>query len=120
MSSQAHPQTQEELLESLEQMSEKVERLEKIITKLEERIQKIEEENGNSTLSSDFAELPNSLQKTILAISKLKEANANQIAQETHRTRGIESLYLNQLHHMGYVEKIKRGKRAYFRALRII
>ena len=77
-------------------------------------------ENADSIVASDFAELPNSLQKTILAISKLKDANANQVAEETDRTREIESLYLNQLYHMGYVDKVRRGRRTYFKALRII
>lgn len=99
---------------------EKVLRLEELLERMETRIEEIEAENGNSILPSDFAELPNSLQKTIIAIAKLKEANANQVAKETGRTRGIESLYLNQLRHMGYVDKVRRGRRIYFRSLRII
>lgn len=54
----------------------------------------------------------------MVAIAQLKEAPAEAIAEQTRRTRGMESIYLNQLARMGYLEKIKRGRRIFFRILK--
>jgi predicted transcriptional regulator len=61
--------------------------------------------------------IPDSLRKTMATIAQLGEAPAEVIAERTHRTRGMESIYLNQLARMGYIQKIKRGRRIHFRAL---
>jgi len=76
--------------------------------------------NSQAILEIDFMNLSDSLRKTMLAIARLREATPEEIAKETNRTRGLENIYLNQLERLGYVEKIKKGKRVYFRSLRII
>lgn len=52
--------------------------------------------------------LPDHLRKTMLALAKLVEARADEVAEITQRTRAIESGYLNQLVRLGYVKKIRR------------
>lgn len=69
------------------------------------------------TAADDSLRLPDSLRKTMATIAQLREAPAEAIAEQTHRTRGMESIYLNQLARMGYIQKIKRGRRIHFRAL---
>ena len=59
-------------------------------------------------------EIPDHLRRTILALLKLKKATADEIAKSTGRSRAIESSYLNQLVRLGYIRKIKVGKKAYF------
>lgn len=44
----------------------------------------------------------------MLALAKLVEARADEVAEITQRTRAIESGYLNQLVRLGYVKKIRR------------
>ena len=58
--------------------------------------------------------LPDNLRKTAMALSRLREAAATDVARETHRERAVESAYLNQLVTMGYVLKERKGRIAYF------
>ena len=56
----------------------------------------------------------------MIAMATLKEAAPEEVAKETNRTRGLENIYLNQLERIGYLEKVRKGKRVYFRSLRVI
>lgn len=58
--------------------------------------------------------LPDHLRKTAVSLCKLGDATADQIAEQTKRARAVESGYLNQLVTMGYLQKERRGRRAYF------
>lgn len=58
--------------------------------------------------------LPDHLRKSALTIVKLKKAMAEDVAKETGRARAIESAYLNQLVRMGYLKRMREGKRVYF------
>jgi len=58
--------------------------------------------------------LPDRLRKTAMAIAKLGEGTATQIAAETGRVRAVESDYLNQLVEMGYVKKRRVARSAVF------
>ncbi|RLE51296.1 MAG: transcriptional regulator [Candidatus Methanomethylicota archaeon] len=58
--------------------------------------------------------LPDHLRKTALALGKLGEARAEDVARETGRERAVESSYLNQLVRMGYVKKKRRGHEVWF------
>ncbi len=59
--------------------------------------------------------LPDSLRRTMFAMRKLREATTLEVARETGRSRSVESIHLNQLERMGYLEKFRRGRRIYFR-----
>jgi len=54
------------------------------------------------------------LRKTMLALAKLVEARADEVADITQRARAIESGYLNQLVRLGYVKKVRRKHQIYF------
>ena len=58
--------------------------------------------------------LPDHLRKSALTIVKLGKAMAVDVAKETGRARAIESAYLNQLVRMGYLKRVRAGKRVYF------
>lgn len=58
--------------------------------------------------------LPDHLRKSALTIVKLGKAMAEDVAKETSRARAIESAYLNQLVRMGYLKRVREGKRVYF------
>jgi len=58
--------------------------------------------------------LPDHLRKSAITIVKLKKAMAEDVAKETGRARAIESAYLNQLVRMGYLKRVREGKRVYF------
>jgi predicted amidophosphoribosyltransferase len=58
--------------------------------------------------------LPTHLDKTYQALRILGKATALQVADQTKRTRAIESVYLNQLVNLGLVEKERIGRKCYY------
>jgi hypothetical protein len=58
--------------------------------------------------------MPDHLRKTAMAVCRLGRATADEIAQQTHRARAVESAYLNQLVIMGHLKKERKGRKAYF------
>jgi len=62
--------------------------------------------------------LPNHLRKTVMALLKLgAHSSAEDIAAVTKRARALESNYLNQLEHFGYVKKKRESRKAFFTAV---
>ena len=58
--------------------------------------------------------MPDHLRKTAMALCRLGRATADEIAEQTHRARAVESAYLNQLVIMRYLKKERNGRKAYF------
>jgi DUF438 domain-containing protein len=58
--------------------------------------------------------LPSALRKTVMALYKLEEATAEDLAQETKRLRAVESSAANQLVRMGFLSKRREGRNVYF------
>ena len=58
--------------------------------------------------------LPIALRKTVIALYKLVEATAEDLAQETERLRAVESSAANQLVRMGFLTKRLEGRKVYF------
>jgi hypothetical protein len=58
--------------------------------------------------------MPDHLRKTAMTVCRLGRATAEEVAQQTHRARAVESAYLNQLVVMGYLKKERKGRKAYF------
>jgi hypothetical protein len=100
--------------------------LEKRLKDIENRLERLEtvlssSEKQTSVRSldiKDLLEVPDSLRKTVLAIAELKEATANTTALKTGRTRSLETIYLNQLVRMGYLSRLRKGRKIYFKPLR--
>ena len=62
----------------------------------------------------ELLELPDNLRKTVMAVSELGEATAEDVAEKTSRIRNIESHYLNTLVQMDHLEKKRKGRKVYF------
>jgi len=60
--------------------------------------------------------MPDHLRKTAMTICRCGRATAEEISEQTHRARAVESAYLNQLVIMGYLKKERKGRKAYFYA----
>lgn len=58
--------------------------------------------------------LPSALRKTVMALYKLGEATAEDLARETNRLRAVESSAANQLVRMGFLTKRREGRKVYF------
>lgn len=116
------------ILKRQEEMLAKVERLEKRVSKIEEELKSAglsykvaaPEAGAKGTLGIivELLDLPDNLRKTALAISVLGDATAVEVAEKTGRTRNIESVYLNQLVRVRYLEKVRRGKKVFFKVKR--
>ena len=58
--------------------------------------------------------LPAALRKTIMALYKMDQATADDLANETKRLRAVESAVANELVRMGYIKKKRDGRKVYF------
>ena len=112
------------LVDELNQMNEKLDSMielnGKILKTQEEFLQRITDESYRRKaikLEPDamtLLSLPRSLRKTVMALYKLKEATAEDLARETKRLRAVESASANQLVRMGYLKKKREGRKVYF------
>lgn len=100
----------EKIKESLDRLNEKMEVMIEIQKHSEKANQGIPDVLDVMTLLS----LPDHLRKTAVTISRLDNATAEEVAEQTKRARAVESGYLNQLVLMGYLKKERRGRKAYF------
>jgi hypothetical protein len=108
-----------DILKQQKKILAKIKQLEKRVSKLERRLtprEAMREVSAEQPLGiADLLELPDNLRKTILAISELGEATAEEVAAKTGRTRNIESVYLNQLVRSKHLIKSRRGRKIYFK-----
>ena len=58
--------------------------------------------------------MPDHLRKTAMTVCRLGRATAEEVSEQTHRARAVESGYLNQLVIMGHLKKERKGRKAYF------
>jgi hypothetical protein len=89
---------------------------EKILETQKEFLQGIGSRSGDGIPPDPLSllALPLSLRKTVMALYKLQRATAEDLGSETKRLRGIESAAANQLVRMGYLKKIRQGRKVYF------
>lgn len=66
---------------------------------------------------SMLLELPDHLRTTYITVASKGESNATDVSNKTGRTRSIESTYLNKLVRMGWLNKRRVSKTAYFQAM---
>jgi recombinational DNA repair ATPase RecF len=108
-----------DILKQQKKILAKLKQLEKRVSALEKRLTPIEaaaEISAERPLGvAELLELPDNLRKTILAISELGEATAEEVAALTGRTRNIESVYLNQLVRSKHLVKSRKGRKIYFK-----
>jgi DNA-binding transcriptional ArsR family regulator len=103
----------------MEQLSEINTKLDKIVASIEYNNGKILEE-GSSTAPDNLdvltlLSLPDHLRTTARSLYDLGVGNAEDVSKITGKERAVESNYLNQLERMGYVEKLRKGRKVYFK-----
>jgi predicted transcriptional regulator len=100
---------------------DRIKRLEERLEVVEKTLQLRDLSTSSSSVSlsqKDLLALPSSLQKTMLAIQELQEATSTGVAKETGRARSVETIYLNQLARLGYLNKERKGRKIFFKILR--
>lgn len=105
-------QVLEKIRENLERLNEKME----IMIELQKHDRKdIQQSLTDAPLDvMTLLSMPDHLRKTAMTACRLGRATADEIAQQTHRARAVESAYLNQLVIMGHLKKERKGRKAYF------
>jgi len=102
----------EKIRENLERLNEKIE----VMIELQKHGRKdLEQQIADAPLDvMTLLSMPDHLRKTAMAVCRLGRATADEIAQQTHRARAVESAYVNQLVIMGHLKKERKGRKAYF------
>jgi response regulator of citrate/malate metabolism len=101
----------EKIRENLEKLNEKME----IMIELQKRGRKDVQPLPDAPLDvMTLLSMPDHLRKTAMTVCRLGRATAEEVAQQTHRARAVESGYLNQLVIMGHLKKERVGRKAYF------
>ncbi len=102
----------EKIRENLEKLNEKME----VMIELQKHNKKnIEPPLTDAPLDvMTLLSMPDHLRKTAMTVCRLGRATADEVAQQTHRARAVESAYLNQLVIMGHLKKERTGRKAYF------
>jgi hypothetical protein len=101
----------EKIRENLERLNEKME----VMIELQKHGRKDIQPMPDAPLDvMTLLSMPDHLRKTAMTLCRLGRATAEEIAEQTHRARAVESAYLNQLVIMGYLKKERMGRKAYF------
>ncbi len=101
----------EKIRENLEKLNEKME----IMIELQKHGKKEVQSLPEAPLDvMTLLSMPDHLRKTAMTVCRLGRATAEDVAEQTHRARAVESAYLNQLVIMGHLKKERVGRKAYF------
>jgi hypothetical protein len=101
----------DKIRESLEKLNEKME----IMIELQKTGRKDLQLLPDAPLDvMTLLSMPDHLRKTAMTVCRLGRATAEEVAEQTHRARAVESGYLNQLVIMGHLKKERKGRKAYF------
>lgn len=101
----------ERIRENLEKLNEKME----VMIELQRHGRRDNQPLADAPLDvMTLLSMPDHLRKTAMTLCRLGRATAEEIAEQTHRARAVESAYLNQLVTMGYLKKERNGRKAYF------
>jgi len=102
----------EKIRENLERLNEKIE----VMIELQKHGRKdLEQQIADAPLDvMTLLSMPDHLRKTAMAVCRLGRATADEVSQQTHRARAVESSYVNQLVIMGHMKKERKGRKAYF------
>jgi len=61
-----------------------------------------------------YLTVPDTLRKSLFAVSQLAEATADEVCNRTGRHRSIENKYLNELVRAGWLARQRKGKKVYY------
>ncbi|WP_340818005.1 helix-turn-helix domain-containing protein [Methanolobus sp. WCC4] len=107
--SDLHNNSNNEILEYLRDMNDRLRSLELRVIELESR----NSPDVNDKMAA-FLTVPDSIRKSLFAVSKLTSCTADEVSEITGRHRSIENKYLNELYRAGWLERERRGKKIYY------
>ncbi len=83
--------------------------LERRVDELESRLHPVVEDRV-----ALFLTVPDTLRKSLFAVSELSQATADDVCRRTCRHRSIENKYLNELVRAGWLTRKRIGKKVYY------
>ncbi len=93
---------------------------ERRLQSLERRVEEIES-SFNPIVEDKIAlylTVPDSLRKSLFAVSALSKATSDEVCIRTQRHRSIENKYLNELVRAGWLKRERAGKKIYYSYLK--
>ncbi|MCX9085594.1 MAG: hypothetical protein OIN87_12445 [Candidatus Methanoperedens sp.] len=98
------------------ELNNKLKSFEKRLQSLERRVETIE--SSSNPIVEDkvalYLTVPDSLRKSLFAVSALTKATADEVCARTERHRSIENKYLNELVRAGWLKRERVGKKIYY------
>ncbi len=97
-----------------------LEAFEKRLQSLERRVGDIESQlhpNVEDQVAL-YLTVPDSLRKSLFAVSALSKATADEVCIRTGRHRSIENKYLNELVREGWLKRERIGKKVYYSSIK--
>ncbi len=90
--------------------------LEKRLLLLEQRVDELESRLHPAVEDrvALFLTVPDTLRKSLFAVSELSQATADEVCRRTGRHRSIENKYLNELVRAGWLTRKRIGKKVYY------
>ncbi|MBC7086224.1 MAG: hypothetical protein H5T43_07670 [Methanomethylovorans sp.] len=61
-----------------------------------------------------FLTVPDSIRKSLFAVSRLVSGTADEVSEITGRHRSIENKYLNELYRAGWLKRERKGKKIFY------
>ena len=94
----------------------KLSHLERYVKSLEARITKLELSSSHpmDNKMAVFLTVPDSIRKSLFAVSRLESCTADEVSDVTGRHRSIENKYLNELYRSGWLDRERKGKKIYY------
>lgn len=93
----------------LKSFERRLQSLERRVGEIESRLHPIVEDQVALYLT-----IPDSLRKSLFAVSELSKATADEVCFRTGRHRSIENKYLNELVRAGWLKRERIGKKVYY------
>jgi len=94
-----------------------------LLNDLDDRLRQLESRVAEVELRSSspvddkmamFLTVPDSIRKSLLAVSTLGSCTADEVSEITGRHRSIENKYLNELYRSGWLKRDRKGKRIFY------
>jgi len=95
--------------DDLRAFERRIQSLERRVDEIESRLHPVVEDQIALYLT-----IPDSLRKSLFAVSELSKGTADEVCIRTGRHRSIENKYLNELVRSGWLKRERIGKKVYY------
>ena len=102
-------QDNQSLINQLQKLEDRLASLESRVSSMESQFSPVIEDK-----MALFLTVPDTIRKSLFAVSQLEKCTAEDVSEITGRHRSIENKYLNELVRSGWLEKKREGKKMHY------